>query len=332
MALYPYRPLRAKEKIWISQTGCSAAAESDHVQVAPMGAPAAPAHEPPVLAPRGGAWFRHLIAGGRLYVFLNGHVATSFDITGERMFASLPGMKIEDTVWAIQSLCTKYSGESTHESVKGGTMKVSQSPDPIQRGKPAAVTITAHDADTNDAVNGSVRVGGAIVAATGAAFGLTIPAGAAGPPAQVEALGYVSGAIAWHLVDPPPPPAAKLHLAVIDQSGGAFSIAGVTWTVWRQTVSGFTLVATLNGSSVTLQPGASGQYHIHADLAATRTYIGVNELAEFRGTATGPGGATTLALVWGGADQSRTFRLVSEAQTVNTGGGYFTIYNPVVEL
>jgi hypothetical protein len=35
-------------------------------------------------------------------------------------------------------------------------------------------------------------------------------------------------------------------------------------------ISGFTLTASLNGASVTVQPVASGQYHNHADVAATR--------------------------------------------------------------
>lgn len=155
---------------------------------------------------------------------------------------------------------------------------------------------------------------------------------AAGPPAQVEALGYLSGAINWHLVDPPPPPAAKLHLAVINQSGGQFTIAAVTWTVWQQTFAGFQLLATANGESVVIQPVVNGQYHIHADVLATRLSIGINELAEFRGAWKGPDAASTLLIGWTGVDLSRTFRLVTEAQTADTGGGYFTIYNPVVEL
>lgn len=332
MTLYPYRPLRYKEFIWISQRGCNAAADSDHPQVGAMPALAAPGQEPPIIVPRGGAWFRDLVVGGRLYVFLNGALATALDISSDRMFAALPGLKIEDQVWAIQGLCTKYSPESSHEAAKGGTMKVGQAPSPIERGKSVSVTITATDAQTSDAVNGSVRISGAIAAATGSAFAVNIAKGAAGPPAQVEAVGYISGAIKWNLVDPPPPPAAKLHLAVINQSGGAFKIAGVTWTVWQQTISGFSQLAMVNGESVTVQPSASGQYQIHADVVVTRIATGYNELSEFRGTATGPGGASTLVIAWAGADQLRTFRLVTEAQTANTGGGYFTIYNPVVVL
>lgn len=138
---------------------------------------------------------------------------------------------------------------------------------------------------------------------------------------------------------PPPPPSpppksstARFHFAVINQSGGHFMIAGVTWTVWRQTVSGFTLLSIVNGESVTLPPTANGQYHVHADVAATRLETGLNELAEFRGTATGPGGVDTLVIVLDGVDQSRTFRLFTEPQTVDTGGSLITIYNPVVAL
>ena len=95
--------------------------------------------------------------------------------------------------------------------------------------------------------------------------------------------------------------------------------------MWQQTVRGFNLLATVSGASATVQPAANGQYHIHVDVAATRVATGVNELAEFRGTATGPNGVKTLVIVWPGADQSRTFRLVTEGQPNN-------IFNPVVVL
>lgn len=134
------------------------------------------------------------------------------------------------------------------------------------------------------------------------------------------------------LPPPPKPSTAKFHFAVINQSGGHFRIAGVTWTVWHQTVSGFTLLSTVDGESVTLPPTTNGQYHVHADVAATRLETGLNELAEFRSTATGPGGAVTLVIVLDGTDQSRTFRLVTESQTGDTGGSLLTIHNPVVEL
>jgi hypothetical protein len=125
---------------------------------------------------------------------------------------------------------------------------------------------------------------------------------------------------------PPPPQTAKLHLALINQSGKFFKIAGVTWTVWHQTIAGFTQLATVNGESVTVQPIETGQqYHIHGDVVATRISTGDNELAEFRGTATGPGGAVTLVIVGTNSDQSRTFRLVAESPQIG-------LVNPVVEL
>jgi hypothetical protein len=130
----------------------------------------------------------------------------------------------------------------------------------------------------------------------------------------------------------PKPSSAKFHFAVINQSSGHFRIAGVTWTVWHQTVSGFTLLSTVNGESVTLPQSANGQYQVHADVAVTRLETGLNELAEFRGNAIGPGGAVTLVIMLDGIDQSRTFRLLTESQTADTGNGLITIHNPVVAL
>jgi hypothetical protein len=136
--------------------------------------------------------------------------------------------------------------------------------------------------------------------------------------------GQSSAAISFNVTAPPP---AKLQLSVIDKSGGNFSLTSVTWTVWQQTISGFTVLASnVTGQSAAVQPTASGQYHIHADVLAERLSTGEVELAEFRGTASGPGGAATLVIVWSmGVSQSRTFRLIAEG----IGGG---LYNPVVEL
>jgi len=264
-----------------------------------------------------------------LYVYRNGDLVSAFDITADRMFVHLPGLKIEDKVWSIQGLCTRYSPESVHETAKGGLMKVRQSPDPIERGSLVQVRITATDADTKEPVNGSVRVGGPIVAATGAPFNLNIPIGAAGPPSQVEAVGYLSGGIAWTLVDPKPPP-KRLTLSLTNQSGSTFIITAVTWTVWQQTVSGFGSPVTLNGSSVSMEPGANGQYHIHADVLATRVATAEDELSEFRGTGTiGPGGAVTRVIVWTGADMVVDFSLIAEGQA-SPYGVPPGLYNPVV--
>lgn len=133
---------------------------------------------------------------------------------------------------------------------------------------------------------------------------------------------------------PPPPPPGNLRLTVENQNNGFFSIAEVRWTVWQQMLDRFDLLTQVGGMSVTVQPRANGQqYHIHADVFATRLFTGTTELAEFRGTATTPDGVTTLVLVWDGAEQSRHFRLEALSQTVDLGdGGLQTVVNPVVVL
>ena len=125
--------------------------------------------------------------------------------------------------------------------------------------------------------------------------------------------------------NPPSPPASVLNLKVTNQSGGHFSISGVTWTLWQQTVSGLVQLPLVHGESVAVRPPANGQYHVRADVTAIRVATGDNELAEFRGNARGPNNVPTLVIVWPGASQLRTFSLLAEGQSGQ-------LYNPVVQL
>jgi hypothetical protein len=236
-------------------------------------------------------------------------------------------LKVEDIVTARQAMCARISEESNREPARLGAMKTAHTPSPITRGKAASVTVTATDADDGRVVNGSVRVGGIVVAATGAAFGITFPATGA-PAAAVEAPGYTPGAIAWNLVNPPPTPPALLHLAVTNQASASFTITAVQWTVVLQEVSGNNVVATPTGESITVTPPKNGQYLIRADVSVDDLVAGENVLAEFRGNTT-ISGQQWLVLVWGGAAQSRTMRLIAETQQVWPGGVPYTV-NPVV--
>jgi hypothetical protein len=123
----------------------------------------------------------------------------------------------------------------------------------------------------------------------------------------------------------------KLHLALQNQSGGLFGITSVVWTIWHRVGSAFTALPQVTGTSAVLTPPANGQYLIHADVWAERVATVTNELSEFRGIVTGPAGATAVVVVWAGADMTKTFKLVAEAQA-STPGGPLDLYNPVVEL
>lgn len=330
LSIFTYRPLRPAEQVWVQQVGCGVDAESAHETVQDLADLPAPVLEAPVRLPRGGVFFRKLLPGGRLYVFVKGNVRAGLDISSDRMFVPLSGLQVEDPVWGIQSMCGKYSRESNHENVLLGVMKTKHTPSPITRGKPVSVAVTATDPESQQPVNGNVRVSGAIAAATGASFPLTVALHAAGPPAFVEASGYAAEPVTWNLVDPPPTPAASLHLAINNQAGTYFTITNVQWSCWRQELNGtFTLVASPAGQSVTVTPPANGQYHIHADVSVNDLTIGQNVLAEFRGNAN-VSGVATLVVVWTGVDLSHTFRLIAETQVLQTGSGTFTYINPVV--
>jgi hypothetical protein len=130
-------------------------------------------------------------------------------------------------------------------------------------------------------------------------------------------------------VNPPPTPPALLHLAVTNQASASFTITAVQWTVVLQEVSGNNVVATPTGESITVTPPKNGQYLIRADVSVDDLVAGENVLAEFRGNTT-ISGQQWLVLVWGGAAQSRTMRLIAETQQVWPGGVPYTVVNPVV--
>jgi hypothetical protein len=137
-----------------------------------------------------------------------------------------------------------------------------------------------------------------------------------------------SPAYSFKTVGPPPAPPKptappKLHLSITDQSGGNFSIKSVTWTVWQQTLSGFTQLPQQTTPTAVFPAVANGQYLIHADVFATRAATGVAELAQFIGTVQGPGGASATVVDLGTSDQTHAYRLVAV-------GAEDGLYNPEV--
>lgn len=327
-----YRPLRPLEHIQLKQTGCNAAADSPSTEVSPFTGAQAPVIEAPVRIPHGGVWLRRLMTGARVHVFVNTVLKTSFDAISTRMFVPLSGLTHkESVVVARQAMCTKISEESNREVAQLGELEASYAPTLITRSKPTSITVTAKDRDTGQPVNGSVRIGGSVVGATGTAFGFTFPSGPA-PASTVEAADYFSAPITWNLVDPPPQPPAKLHLSINNQAPSFFTITSVAWSVERQELSGtFTLIASPSGESAVVQPPTNGQYHIHAVVSVKDNVNGGNIFAEFRGNATVQG-LHTLLVVWTNVDLSENFRLFAESQVIWGGGTAYTVYNPVVAL
>src|SRR3990170_5723714 len=308
-----YRPLRKHEHIQIRQTGCNAAADSASTEVGPFAGIAAPVIVGPVRIPHGGVTLRKLVIGARVHVFVNGVLKTSLDAVAPEVFVYVPGLTREAVVVARQAMCTKISDESNREVAKLGEMKAGHSPAEIVRATPTSITVTAKDVDTGQLVNGKVKIGGAVVGATGVAFGFTFPAGAA-PASSVEASDYLPAPIAWTLKDPPPQPPANLHLSIANQAPSLFTITSVAWSIERQELNGtFTLVASPSGQSVVVQPPTIGQYHVHAVVAVDDLVNSENVLAEFRGNTT-VHGIKTLLIVWSNADHSHNFRLVAEPE------------------
>jgi hypothetical protein len=331
MSIWVYRPLRKGEHVQLKQSGCNVAGDSPSTEVAPFAGVPAPVIVGPVRIPHGGATLRNLVTGARVHVWVSGLLTTSFDAIAPEMFVTLSGLTREAPVVARQAMCTKISAESNREVAKLGEMKPSHSPSPITRGKAASITVTAKDRDNGQPVNGSVKIGGSVVGATGTAFGFTFPNGPA-PASSVEAANYVSAPISWNLVDPPPQPQAKLHLSIANQATSLFTITAVAWSVERQELNGtFTLIASPSGQSVVVQPPTNGQYHVYAAVSVDDLVNGGNILAEFRGNAT-VHGLHTLLVVWANVDLSENFRLFAEPQVIWAGGTAYTVYNPVVAL
>ena len=326
MPIGVYRPLRAHERVQLKQTGCGVAADSASTEVDPFPGIGAPVIVGPVRIPHGGVNLKQLVVGARVYVFVNSVPTARFDATATEMFVPLPKLAREAVVFARQSMCTKISPESNRENAKLGEMKIGHSPSPITRTKQTSVTVTATDRETKQPVSGSVRIGGTVVGATGAAFAHTFASGA--PPASVvDAADYVSTDIPWNLVDPAPQQAI-LHLGITNQQPARYTITSVTWTIARQDPGGLTIVATPTGASVAQPLSTAGQYQIHADVFVDDLVDGVNVLAEFRGNTTLPGGQHVI--VWSNTDLSVPFRLFAESQVVFAGGGAITLYHAVV--
>ncbi|WP_329484278.1 hypothetical protein OG555_19210 [Kribbella sp. NBC_01484] len=335
MTLELYRPLRWPEKVWLSQSGCSVAADSAQVDVQVFKGLPQPVIETPVRIPRGGFTARQLMPGARAYVRVNGALRPGVDVTTDRMFFPVPGLGSgrDDHVTLQQTMCTKQSIESSSEPVTQGVMKVGVTPSTIQRGVPTSITVTAADADTGQPVGGVVRIAGAVVGPTGTPFGYLFALGQPAPPATVEAVGYEPSAITFNLVDPPPASTGTLHLSVNNNYPGILKITSITWSLWRQNLNSFTLVSTVTekGTSTTMKPSPNGQYHIHADVWVDNNVSGYNEVAEFRGNQQ-VNGTSTLEITWSGSDQSRAFRLFTETQIITAGGTTTTVVNPVVAL
>lgn len=325
-----YRPLRALEHVQIKQTGCNAASDSAPTEVAPFGGVEPPVIAGPVRIPHGGINLKKLVVGARVHIFVNGALRVSVDATATSMFVPVAGLTREAVVTARQAMCVKISDESNREVAQFGELRVSHAPSPITRTKPTSIAVSANDRETDQAVIGNVKIGGAVVGKSGTAFGFTFPAGAA-PASTVEATDYQAAAIAWNLIDAPPAAPAMLHLAIANQAPTFFTLTGVTWNILRQDPAGLTPISSPTGQSVAVTLPTNGQYHVHATVSVDDLVNGGNILAEFRGNVV-TGGVSRLVVVWSNVDHTQNFRLFAESQVIFGGGTAVTVYNPVVAV
>ncbi len=315
MPISTSRPLRLNENLHLQQSGCGVDIESAPTPVLSMDLSKPPKLDP-ISIPDGGATFKDVIIGARLYVYQQGNLVANVAVNSDPMFVPLPVMRGE--VWGKEGLCTQYSADSQHQTVQEGKLIVTQNPSLITRNVATMVTIWAKDAESGNPVNGNVYVSGKVAGSTGTPFSVTAT-GPSTPAAYVDATpaGYGLANISWQIQDPP----AKLHLAVNNQSQkpNALTIVVVNWTIYQlQGDAKWHSYKSSSGSpaAITIE-GPTGTFLIVPDVSVTDK-DGNTLDAQFSGTGvdptsvgTDPDGKSGLTIFWSGVDSSRIFDLLA---------------------
>jgi hypothetical protein len=173
-------PLVAGDEVELRQEGCAAPPDSAPARVDALPQPLAP---PTIRTPvRPGdrtVVVTGCLPGSRAHLLVDfvERAATDQTWTGEATFHLDRPLVEREPLWAVQTMCTASSvREGPPVLVTRGRLAAEVSPASVPGGMAVSMTVTARDADTNQALPGlPVQLGGVIVGVTGTAFGWTAP-------------------------------------------------------------------------------------------------------------------------------------------------------------
>lgn len=173
-------PLRADDVVELRQVGCGAPSPSSAASVNRLPEPLpTPAIAGPVRPGTRAIFVKGCLPGARVHLLVNFQERAASDQTwtGETTFELEKGLDERAPLWAVQTMCTASSPrEGRPTIVTRGRLRVEAIPHAVEGGRPASITVTAHDFDTGDALPGlRVSIAGQVVGVTGTAFGWTGP-------------------------------------------------------------------------------------------------------------------------------------------------------------
>lgn len=213
-------PLESGREVLVRQFGCDADGDSPVVRVTdlPNELPV-PQILGPVRPHATGVRVRGALPGARLHLLVNEIVRRSIDVFEAN--PTIPtadlALAVNDELWAIQTHCANESNiEGQRTRVRKGNMTVAVQPSMVQRGSSAVVTVTANDADTQEAIRGArVFLDGTLVGQSGVPFTFAPAIGQTNPSGRVsEPVAHHDASFTITLTNPPPVPTGKLFLNV----------------------------------------------------------------------------------------------------------------------